>query len=83
MNWTKEHERCLESLSRAPEEGQGAKGKTETEAGKESVFDEDRQKHLWSHPFLFTAWSVIQVSWDLQLLCQETEQMQSTIARSA
>lgn len=34
-------------------------------------------------PFLFTARSVIQAPWDLQLLCQETEQMQSTLAGSA
>lgn len=64
-------ERSLGSLSRALAQGQELKAR-QTEAGEESVFDEDRQKHLCSHPFLFTHWSVIQESWDLQLLCQET-----------
>lgn len=71
MSWTKS-ERGLGSLRRAPTQGKELKAR-QTEAGEESVFDEDRQKHLCSHPFLFKHWSVIQESWDLQLLCQEPE----------
>lgn len=55
----KKSERCLGSLRRAPAQDKELKAR-QTEAGEESMFDEDRQKHLCSHPFHFTHWSVIQ-----------------------
>lgn len=47
------------SLRRAPGKDKELKAR-QTEAGEESVFEKDREKHLCSHPFLFTHWNVIQ-----------------------
>lgn len=56
VSWTKKWEMFGKS-----EEGTCKELKAiESEAGEESVFEEDRQKHLCSHPFLFTHWNVIQ-----------------------